>query len=112
MIKNFTESLLPQPSSFSKKKYYDVQQILGSGTFGKVMVCFDQEAPNLINKPDDHYVSFVKRATWHVPYDQITLSERGAAAEVDETNEKPKSPIAPGKKSHKPSYQVKLLAAS
>ena len=48
MIKNLTESLLPQPPSFGKKKSYDVQQLLGRGTFGKVMVCFDQEAPNLI----------------------------------------------------------------
>ena len=37
-----------------------------------------------------------------MPVDQITLSERGAAApEVDETNEKSKSTIAPSKKSTK-----------
>ena len=37
-----------------------------------------------------------------MPVDQITLSERGAAApEVDKTNEKSKSTIAPSKKSTK-----------
>ena len=38
-----------------------------------------------------------------MPVDQITLSERGAAAEDDQTNEKSKAPIAPSKKSPKPS---------
>jgi calcium/calmodulin-dependent protein kinase I len=81
MMKNLADSLLPQPPSFAKKKSYDVQQILGRGTFGKVM-----------------------RATWHVPVDQITLSERGAAAEVDQTNEKAKLtiPSSPSKKSRSP----------
>ena len=41
MMKNLTESLLPQPPSFVKKKSYDVQQVLGKGTFGKVMVRSD-----------------------------------------------------------------------
>lgn len=54
------------------------------------------------------YVS-LKRATWHVPIDQITLSERGAAAEVDQTNEKPKPTIASSKKTgHKPSSPDKV----
>ena len=41
------------------------------------------------------YVFFtIKRATWHVPVDQIALSEQGAAAdrEVDQTNEKSARP--------------------
>ncbi|THH26794.1 hypothetical protein EUX98_g7393 [Antrodiella citrinella] len=38
------ESLLPQPPSFSKKKAYEIKDVLGKGTFGKVM-----------------------RATWHIP---------------------------------------------
>ena len=43
-MRNITlkEALLPQPPSFIKKKNYDVQndvhQVLGTGTFGKVMV--------------------------------------------------------------------------
>jgi hypothetical protein len=38
MMKGLTESLLPQPPSFIKKKSYDVHQVLGTGTFGKVVV--------------------------------------------------------------------------
>ncbi|KAF9473526.1 Pkinase-domain-containing protein [Pholiota conissans] len=59
MMKTFSESLLPQPPSFIKKKSYDVHEVLGSGSFGKVV-----------------------RATWHVPVDQIATAERGAAAEL------------------------------
>ena len=46
----------------------------------------------------------LKRATWHVPVDQITVSERGAAAEVDQTSEKSKLsiPSSPSKKSRSP----------
>ena len=72
------------------------------------MVCIDQEAPNLIGQVWRPTTFLLKRATWHVPVDQITLSERGAAAEVDQTNENPKSPISPSKKSHKPSSPVKV----
>ena len=97
MIKNFTESLLPQPPSFVKKKSYDVQQVLGRGTFGKVMVRLIKKRSILSNKSDAHYVS-LKRATWHVPVDQITVAERGAAADEDEINEKLKPTIAPSKK--------------
>ncbi|KAF8800992.1 Pkinase-domain-containing protein [Phlegmacium glaucopus] len=78
MMKNFTESLLPQPSSFIKKKSYDVHKLLGEGTFGKVM-----------------------RATWHVPIDQVTVAEQGAVAEVDKVDAKSKPTLsinASGKK--------------
>lgn len=51
------EALLPQPPSFGKKKAYEVHQVLGTGTFGKVV-----------------------RATWHVPPEQIAVAQRGAAA--------------------------------
>jgi calcium/calmodulin-dependent protein kinase I len=34
------EALLPQPPSFMKKQSYEIHEILGSGTFGKVMVRF------------------------------------------------------------------------
>lgn len=32
------DALLPQPPSFYKKKSYEVQDVLGTGTFGKVVV--------------------------------------------------------------------------
>jgi len=51
------ETLLPQPSSFQKKKNYEIHQVLGTGSFGKVM-----------------------RATWHVPPGQVSIAQRGAAA--------------------------------
>jgi calcium/calmodulin-dependent protein kinase I len=38
MMKGLTESLLMQPPSSVKKKSYDVHQVLGTGTFGKVVV--------------------------------------------------------------------------
>jgi len=38
MMKGLTESLLLQPPSFVKKKSYDVHQVLGTGSFGKVVV--------------------------------------------------------------------------
>lgn len=33
-----SDKVLPQPASFSKKKQYEVRDVLGTGTFGKVMV--------------------------------------------------------------------------
>ncbi|KAJ7596053.1 kinase-like domain-containing protein [Mycena floridula] len=57
-IKN---ALLPQPPSFVKKKNYEVQDVLGVGTFGKVV-----------------------RATWHVPPEQVFIAEHGAIASKDE----------------------------
>jgi hypothetical protein len=32
------ESLLPQPPSFAKKKHYEIQELLGEGTFGQVLL--------------------------------------------------------------------------
>ncbi|PFH46839.1 hypothetical protein AMATHDRAFT_68963 [Amanita thiersii Skay4041] len=54
---SLSEALLPQPPSFSKKKSYEVHEVLGTGTFGKVAA-----------------------ATWHVPPEQLDIAERGAAA--------------------------------
>ncbi|KAI0041377.1 Pkinase-domain-containing protein, partial [Auriscalpium vulgare] len=53
------DKVLPQPPSFNKKKQYEVHEVLGTGTFGKVM-----------------------RATWHVPPEQINVAQRGAAASL------------------------------
>ncbi|KAF8054316.1 Pkinase-domain-containing protein [Lyophyllum atratum] len=55
------EGLLPQPPSFGKKKYYQIHQVLGTGTFGKVA-----------------------RASWHVPPEQVAVAERGASAGAEE----------------------------
>lgn len=35
---NLKEQFLPQPPSFQKKKAYEIHDVLGTGTFGKVMV--------------------------------------------------------------------------
>ncbi|KAF7313842.1 Protein kinase domain-containing protein [Mycena chlorophos] len=51
------DALLPQPASFYKKKHYEVHDVLGNGTFGKVV-----------------------HATWHVPQDQVATAEHGASA--------------------------------
>lgn len=32
------DALLPQPPSFIKKQLYEVHEVLGTGTFGKVVV--------------------------------------------------------------------------
>ncbi|TFK70883.1 Pkinase-domain-containing protein [Pluteus cervinus] len=58
MLKNISlkDAILPQPPSFNKKKHYEIHDILGAGTFGKVA-----------------------KATWHVPPDQLAIAERGAA---------------------------------
>jgi hypothetical protein len=37
-MKFVPDNLLPQPPSFVKKKAYELQQVLGTGTFGKVVV--------------------------------------------------------------------------
>ncbi|KAF9220364.1 Pkinase-domain-containing protein [Gyrodon lividus] len=51
------DALLPQPPSFCKKQLYEVHEVLGTGTFGKVA-----------------------RATWNVPPDLIDIARQGAAA--------------------------------
>ncbi|EJD04622.1 Pkinase-domain-containing protein [Fomitiporia mediterranea MF3/22] len=48
--------LLIQPASFVKKKNYEFHEVLGKGTFGKVI-----------------------RATWHVPKSQALVADRGAS---------------------------------
>ena len=35
---SLAETLLPQPASFQKKKNYEIHEVLGEGTFGKVTV--------------------------------------------------------------------------
>ncbi|KAJ7244383.1 kinase-like domain-containing protein [Mycena haematopus] len=55
------DALLPQPPSFHKKRNYEVHEVLGNGTFGKVV-----------------------HATWHVPLEQASVAEYGAALDAPE----------------------------
>jgi len=59
------DALLPQPPSFYKKKNYEVHEVLGNGTFGKVV-----------------------HAVWQVPLEQAALTEHGAALDVPEGSSK------------------------
>jgi hypothetical protein len=38
MVFKLGGSILPQPPSFNKKKNYEIHEVLGEGTFGKVAV--------------------------------------------------------------------------
>ncbi|KAH9475741.1 Calcium/calmodulin-dependent protein kinase [Psilocybe cubensis] len=96
MMKNLSESLLPQPPSFIKKKSYEMHQVLGTGTFGKVV-----------------------RATWYVPVDQVATAERGAVAElmptpsslsVSSSKKSSSRPSSPGPGDRTPSGVVKDVA--
>lgn len=40
-ISNIADALLSQPPSFAKKKHYEILDVLGTGSFGKVMVRCD-----------------------------------------------------------------------
>ncbi|KAF8436271.1 kinase-like domain-containing protein [Boletus edulis BED1] len=51
------DAFLPQPPSFIKKQLYELHEVLGTGTFGKVV-----------------------KATWHVPADQVDIARQGAPA--------------------------------
>ena len=44
-------SILPQPPSFNKKKNYEIHEVLGEGTFGKVAVGLD--CPNDVDRIAD-----------------------------------------------------------
>jgi calcium/calmodulin-dependent protein kinase I len=56
MLSLVSQKVLSQPSSANKKKQYEMHNVLGTGTFGKVV-----------------------RATWYVPTEQLSIAERGAA---------------------------------
>ncbi|KAI0358930.1 Pkinase-domain-containing protein [Trametes cingulata] len=77
---SLSETLLPQPPSFQKKKAYEIHKVLGEGTFGKVM-----------------------RATWHVPAGQIPVALRGAAAAPHEVAVPPNAASKPSPPSRTPS---------
>ncbi|KAG6871538.1 hypothetical protein C0995_003460 [Termitomyces sp. Mi166 len=70
-----SEALLPQPPTFSKKKSYEIHQILGAGTFGKVA-----------------------RASWHVPPEQIGVALHGAIADRESDTKSGNRPSVSGVK--------------
>jgi calcium/calmodulin-dependent protein kinase I len=39
MLSLVSQKVLSQPSSANKKKQYEMHNVLGTGTFGKVVVC-------------------------------------------------------------------------
>ncbi|KAF8472259.1 Pkinase-domain-containing protein [Russula ochroleuca] len=65
MFSRVSQKVMPQPPSANKKKDYEINDVLGTGSFGKVM-----------------------RATWHVPLDQRTVLERRSTGS-------PSSPVTP-----------------
>ncbi|KAF8186263.1 kinase-like domain-containing protein [Pholiota molesta] len=90
MMKTFSHSLLPQPPSFVKKKSYDFHEVLGNGSFGKVV-----------------------KATWHVPVDQVKTAERGAVAELEaslSTKKGTSQPPSPNPGDRSPSGITKEVA--
>ncbi|KAF7377976.1 Protein kinase domain-containing protein [Mycena sanguinolenta] len=69
-MKHMKDVFFPQPPTFYKKKNYEVREVVGIGTLGKVV-----------------------HATWHVPIEQAALAEHGAALDVPDDASKlsPKS---------------------
>ncbi|CAK5265048.1 unnamed protein product [Mycena citricolor] len=46
------DAILPQPPSFYKKKHYEVHEVLGNGTFGKVVITASR-SPSPLATPSD-----------------------------------------------------------
>ncbi|KAF9781001.1 Pkinase-domain-containing protein [Thelephora terrestris] len=61
-ISNLTDHLLPQPPSFSKKKHYEILDVLGTGSFGKVMAAKWRVPANMINTIPGSGAKGVKKA--------------------------------------------------
>jgi calcium/calmodulin-dependent protein kinase I len=61
MFSLVSQKVLPQPPSANKKKNYEIQEVLGTGSFGKVMVR-PSSSVSLVTLTD----SVTQRATWHV----------------------------------------------
>ncbi|KAF7323646.1 Protein kinase domain-containing protein [Mycena kentingensis (nom. inval.)] len=85
------DAILPQPPSFYKKKHYEVHDVLGNGTFGKVV-----------------------HATWHVPVEQAALAEHGASADYDNqdydtSRSRPPSPSPAAGSTAKKEVALKLI---
>ena len=67
---------MPQPPSANKKKNYEIQEVLGTGSFGKVMVThvFSHLACQFFTD------SVIQRATWHVERSQTGSPSTSPAA--------------------------------
>ncbi|KAH8827673.1 kinase-like domain-containing protein [Flagelloscypha sp. PMI_526] len=64
MVFKLGGSILPQPPSFNKKKNYEIHEVLGEGTFGKVA-----------------------KATWIVPPEQTDVADFGTSSSTLASNE-------------------------
>ena len=77
MFSLVTQKVMPQPPSANKKKNYEIHEVLGTGSFGKVMVRTRTIlGPSLRLKTDVILVLLYQRATWHVPPEQWDVVER------------------------------------
>ncbi len=89
---SLSESLLPQPPSFQKKKAYEIHKVLGVGTFGKVMVC---TAPFRAVRP---LVDFAPSAHQHPaicePVDRIPSEQHGTSLQARSISRSPAQPLA------------------
>ncbi|KAJ6475884.1 kinase-like domain-containing protein [Mycena vulgaris] len=87
---NWTELLLPQPSSFYKKNRYEMHDVLGNGTWGKVV-----------------------HTTWYVPLEQAGLAEYGPKLDIPDDWSKLRSRLPPpsptGMNSLKKDVALKIL---
>jgi calcium/calmodulin-dependent protein kinase I len=91
MFSLVTQKVMPQPPSANKKKNYEIHEVLGTGSFGKVMVRASAIlGPFLRPKTVVTLGLLYQRATWHVPPEQWNVVERRNAA---------KSPTLPSSKS-------------
>ena len=64
MLGAVSEKILPQPASFNKKKQYEIHEILGTGTFGKVMVRVSAPNHHAFNFPTP-FPSSVRHGMFH-----------------------------------------------
>ena len=91
-----TQKVLQQPSSANKKKQYEIHNVLGTGSFGKVVVRRSTPSSPPIDLTDSLQYNRKKRATWTVPAEQLGIAERGAAG-AQNGNGSPRPP--PSRKS-------------
>jgi len=83
-ISNFADSILPQPSSFSKKKQYEILDVLGTGSFGKVMVRHNTCLLCPIRKNEAMtFTSWLEQAAkWRMPVTSVNNVPGSAVADL------------------------------
>ncbi|KAF9643650.1 Pkinase-domain-containing protein, partial [Thelephora ganbajun] len=72
-----TDSLLPQPSSFSKKKQYEILDVLGTGSFGKVMAAKWHVPATVVNTTPQNGTSDTRTAGTHASPSSLTVPFSG-----------------------------------